>query len=53
MHKFWTITKDVVTLSGAGLILSGVWWIYQPACLIVGGAALLYVTFLIERKSSD
>lgn len=31
---------DALLLTGAALVVIGVWWIWPPAALIVGGVAL-------------
>jgi hypothetical protein len=36
-----TIIADCCLLIGAGLALAGLWWIYPPAALLVGGLSLL------------
>lgn len=33
-------------LGGFGLLTGGLWWIYRPAALIVGGLVLLGLAFL-------
>lgn len=31
---------DVLLVTGTALVVSGLWWIYPPAALIVGGMGL-------------
>ena len=46
MMRLPELLRDFVILAGAGLVLAGVWSIYQPAAWIVGGAVLVAVSLL-------
>ena len=36
---------DVLAVAGAALLLGGVWLVYPPAALIIGGAGLVAVAW--------
>lgn len=44
------IARDAIGLSGVGAIIAGMWMIYVPAALIVGGAMLIYVAILLSSR---
>ena len=47
MKALLTLLRDLTGLAGAGLISYGTWQIFHPAGLIVGGALLFLMAFLM------
>lgn len=45
------LVNDSLVLSGAGMVVWGIWQIYQPAAWIVGGAVLLW--YGLARASGE
>ena len=39
--------SDVAFGAGAGVTLTGIWWVYPPATLVLGGASLCVVALKI------
>jgi hypothetical protein len=33
---------------GAAAIITGIWWIYPPAAMIAGGAAVIFAGYLTD-----
>ena len=45
------LTNDLFVLSGAGMMVWGIWQIYQPAAWILGGLVLLW--YGLARASGE
>jgi hypothetical protein len=43
------MVKDGLVFGGAGLIATGLWWIWPPLALLYGGCALCGIGFLLHR----
>lgn len=48
-----TVIRDVAGILGAGLIVYGVWLIYQPAAFLVSGSMLMLAAWLIASRSNQ
>lgn len=47
-----TVTAAALELTGFAAVTYGVWLVYEPAGLIVGGALAVLASFLLERGGS-
>lgn len=47
------VARDVAGLAGAGLLIYGVWLIYQPAAYITAGAMIIAAVFMLARKDQN
>jgi hypothetical protein len=43
----------VVELAGLGLAVYGVWLVFPPAALIIGGAVLVFLAFGLDPVESN
>lgn len=50
-HAAPSVMRDVVGLSGAGLLVYGAWLTYQPAGFITAGAFCLAVAWLSAARA--
>jgi len=53
MKKVDTIVREVCLLVGFAAVVGGLWMIYPPSALIVGGAALVWVGMPPREKGGD
>ena len=45
--------EDVIALVGLLLLVSGVFWIYPPAALIIAGAFLIWYSYVLSGKPKE
>lgn len=44
-----SVIRDTLNLAGFAAVLTGLWWIYPPLSLIIGGAALVGLGLLLRE----
>lgn len=45
--------EDVIALIGLLLLVSGVFWIYRPAALIIAGAFLIWYSYILSGRPKE